>query len=164
MEASCCAGGWRAWAGFGPSRLLNGPWDGVMVFLLCSRAGIGVADELAVAHAEALLEQRVDLRHRSPCSTGLWRSPAQAPHRRRGPRPNALFSCPISPPPPVVRSPVIGYDLSVLACGEQGQTLAITVVLWRSMARNGEKSEFDGDCHRWTKFAGDGPSFDGKML
>src|SRR5271167_4335845 len=75
MEASCSAGVWklagagRAVTGFGPSRLLNGPWGWVMVSLLCARAG--VADELAVAHAEAGLEQRVDLGHRDRKSTRL---------------------------------------------------------------------------------------------
>src|SRR5271166_5192671 len=80
MEASCSAGVWKlagagsAVTGFGPGRLLNGPCGWVMVSLLCSRAG--VADELAVAHAEAGLEQRVDLGHRQPLTEGfddLWR-------------------------------------------------------------------------------------------
>ena len=77
MEASCIAGAWklagagRAVTGFGPSRLLKGPWGWVTLSLLCARASIGVADELAVAHAEALLEQRVDLSHRQPLSEGF---------------------------------------------------------------------------------------------
>ena len=59
MEASCIAGAWklagagRAVTGFGPGRLLNGPWGWVVVSLLCSRWDWRIADELAVAHAEA---------------------------------------------------------------------------------------------------------------
>ena len=70
MEASWSAGfGKLAGAGttatgFGPNRLLNGPWGWVMLSLLCARASVGVADELAVADAEAGLEQQVNLRHR----------------------------------------------------------------------------------------------------
>src|SRR5271166_3290499 len=77
MEASCSAGVWklagagRAVTGFGPSRLLNGPWGWVMLSLLCARASVGVADELAVADAEAGLEQRVDLGHRQPLFEGF---------------------------------------------------------------------------------------------
>ena len=95
MEASCSAGAWklagagRAVTGFGPSRLLNGPWGWVMLSLLCSTASIGVADELAVADAEAGLEQRVNLAHWQPLFEGfddLWRErrighPALAPPR-----------------------------------------------------------------------------------
>ena len=93
MEASCSTGVWKlagagsAVTGFGPGRLLNGPWGWVMVSLLCSRAG--VADELAIAHAEAGLEQRVDLGHRQALIEGfgdLWRErrirdPALTPPR-----------------------------------------------------------------------------------
>ena len=100
MEASCIAGDWklagagRAVTGFGPSRLLKGPWGWVTLSLLCWTARIGVADELAVAHAEAGLEHRVDLGHRQPLFEGfddLRRErrighPALAPPRSFPPR------------------------------------------------------------------------------
>ena len=158
MEASCSAGAWklagagRAVTGFGPSRLLNGPWGWVMLSLLCSTASIGVADELAVADAEAGLEQRVNLAHWQPLFEGfddLRRErrighPALAPPR--------VFSGPILSPPPVVPLRFIGYDLSVSAYGKQGQTSSITVILRQ---RTAENRGFDGDCRRMTEFAGE---------
>ena len=77
MEASCIVGVWKlagagsAVTGFGPSKLLNGPWGWVMISLLCSTASIGVANKLAVAHAEAGLEQRVNLGHWQPLFEGF---------------------------------------------------------------------------------------------
>ncbi len=77
MEASCSAGAWKLAGagspvtGFGPGRLLNGPWGWVMLSLLCSTASIGVADELAVADAEAGLEQRVNFAHWQPLLEGF---------------------------------------------------------------------------------------------
>ena len=167
-------GGWQGGHGLRPEQAFEralGMGHGLSPLF---EGWIGVADELAVAHAEAGLEQRVDLASSAAPLRGLWRSLARAPHRPPGPRPTALFSCPIPLPPPVVRSPVIGYDLSVSAYGEQGQSLAITVVLWRSMARNGEKiaglteiaidgrslPEMDKDGRRSSEMA---KVFDGKM-
>ena len=160
MEASCSAGAWklagagRAVTGFGPSRLLNGPWGWVMVSLLCSRAG--VADELAVAHAEAGLEQRVDLGHRQPLFEGfgdLWRErrighPALAPPRS-------------FPARSLCHRLLSGHQLSVMTYlfrpmankGKVWRSLSFFGDLWRGMAKN---RGFDGDRHRWTEFAGDG--------
>src|SRR6516164_5420823 len=113
MEASCIAGAWTlagaggAVTGFSPRRLLNGPWGWVMVSLLCARAG--VADELAVAHAEAGLEERVDLGHGQPLSEGFGDlrrerrigDPALAPPRSFAAR-------------PLCHRPLSGYQLSVM--------------------------------------------------
>ena len=74
MEASCAwrlVGAGRAVTGFDPRRLLKSPWGWVMLSLLCSTASIGVADELAVADAEAGLEQRVNLGHWQPLLEGF---------------------------------------------------------------------------------------------
>jgi hypothetical protein len=49
-----------------------------MLSLLCSTASIGVADELAVADAEAGLEERVNLAHWQPSSRALTISGASA--------------------------------------------------------------------------------------
>ena len=127
-----------------------------MVSLLCARAGIGVADELAVAHAEAGLEQREDLRHRQPLFEGiddLWRErrighPAFAP-----PRPFPARS--------LCQRLLSGHQLSVMTYlfrpmankGKVWRSLSFFGDLWRGMAKN---RAIDGDRHRWTEFAKDG--------
>src|SRR6516164_9230712 len=159
MEASCIAGAWTlagaggAVTGFGPGRLLNGPWGWVMVSLLCARAG--VADELAVAHAEAGLEQRVDLGHRQPLIEGfddLWRErrisdPALAPPRS-------------FPARSLCHRPLSGLQLSVMTYlfrlmankGKVWRSLSLFGGLWRGMAKN---RYFDGDRQRRTKIVRD---------
>ena len=165
MEASCSAGAWklagagRAVTGFGPSRLLNGPWGWVMVSLLCSRAGIGVADELAVAHAEAGLEQRVDLRHRQPLFEGFGDL-----RRERRIGDTALTPTRSFPARSLCHRLLPGHQLSVMTYlfrpvankGKVWRSLSFFGDLWRGMAKN---RKFDGDRHRWTEFAGDGQSW-----
>ena len=173
MEASCSAGACRlagagrAVTGFGPSRRLKGPWRWVTLSLLCARASIGVADELAVAHAEALLEQRIDLGHRQPLFEGfddLRRDrrighPAFAPPRSFLPR----SLCHRLLPGPLYREKTAPFQ----SLANKGKLRRTPSFFDKTTVEN---RGFDGDCQRMTEFDGErqrlsdnAKDFDGKM-